>query len=354
MACNLQNSSLDVWRVPVDRVLIHRYGHRSCAARGRCRARQGDSVERSGPSIETKVVALVAAVLIVQDVVLLVAYTAGASAIVVEIILGGLLALGIVTAAVWGNAVARAARRLTRACYVARKGDTRVLAELTRTDELGQLNNEINRLVEQLRELNAEKAELSRGADVSGELERSAPELARSAHDLLVSLKELREGASAEASLLRKLSASLGEARLLISEALERCAPGPADDAASRLGALEGLSREIDLLADRVVDEVARPDIDEATLARAINGLRDAARTMSQVASQASFYLEGRRSDLETLRRTGALVEQAEVHKSDGSRVAELMEKSAGGGLNEATRLAALVRRLGAALQTRR
>lgn len=310
-------------------------------------------MERSGPSIEMKVVLLVAAALLLQDVVLVAMYVAGARPATMQVVLGGLLVLAIVIAAVWGNALSRAVRRLSRACYVARKGDTGVLSELTRTDELGQLNEEINRLVEQLRAGLRASADVESCAEIVREVEALAPEVTRSSHDLLVSLKELREGAAAELSILRKVAGCTGEARAAIAEiGGEPTGAVSSEEAAVRTGSIANLAREVDLLADRVVDEISRPDVDEASLARAVNGLRDAARTMSQVAAQAAVLLERRSADLKAIGRAAELVAAAEEQRADGGRVAELMERSASGGLNEATRLAALVRRLGAALRT--
>ncbi|MCK4408511.1 MAG: hypothetical protein KAW67_00405, partial [Candidatus Eisenbacteria sp.] len=153
-------------------------------------------MERSGPSIEVKVVLLVVAALVLQDVVLLAMYVGGARPVTIQLALGGVLVVSLVVAAVWGNALVRAVRRLVRVCYVARQGDTGVLSELTRTDELGQLNDEINRLVVLLRDSTDTRSELTSSKDVIEELERTAPEIMRSSHELLVSLKEVREGAA--------------------------------------------------------------------------------------------------------------------------------------------------------------
>lgn len=309
-------------------------------------------MERSGPSIEIKVVLLVVAVLVVQDLLLLAMYVAGARAGAIQIVLGGVLVLSLVVAAVWGNSLTRAVRRLVRVCYVARHGDTGVLSELTRTDELGQLNDEINRLVVLLRDSTTTRSDLSSSEDVIEELERAAPEIMRSSHELLVSLKELSEGSAAEIAILRKVSGCLGEARGLVA-GVARGASGnpPPGDPASRLRSLDSLARETELLADAVVDEVARPSIDEASLARAVNGLRDAARTMAQVASQAIGPLEKRREDAEHALMAADRIITAETEKADGARVAELMEKSARSGLAEATRLAGALRSLGIVLE---
>jgi hypothetical protein len=70
------------------------------------------TMERSGPSIEMKVVLLVVAVLVLQDLLLLAMYAGGARAGAIQIALGGVLALSLVVAAVWGNSLTRAVRRL--------------------------------------------------------------------------------------------------------------------------------------------------------------------------------------------------------------------------------------------------
>ena len=229
-----------------------------------------------------KVVILVIAVLVVQDLLLLGMYVGGARPEAIQIALGGVIVLSLIVAAMWGNALARAIRRLARACYVARHGDTTVLSELTRTDELGQLNDEINRLVVLLRDSAGTRSELTSSKDVIEELERAAPEIMRSSHELLVSLKELREGAAAEMAILRRVSGCLGEARGLVAD-VARGASGnpPPGDPAARIRSLDSMARDAEVLADAVVDEIARPTVDEASLARAVNGLRDAARTMA-------------------------------------------------------------------------
>ena len=309
-------------------------------------------MERTGPSIEIKIVLLVVAILVLQDLLLLAMYLAGAQPAAIQIVLGGLLVLSVVVVAVWGNALSRAVRRLVRACYVARHGDTGVLSDLTRTDELGQLNDEINKLVTLIGDSTDTRSELTSSKDVIEELERAAPEIMRSSHELLASLKELSEGAAAEIAILRKVAGCLGEARGLVA-GVARGASGnpPPGDPAARLRSLGSLAREAELLADAVVDEVARPSIDEASLARAVNGLRDAARTMAQVASQAVGPLEKRREDAEAALKAADRIITAETEKADGSRVAELMEKSARSGLTEATRLATNLRKLGIVLE---
>ena len=309
-------------------------------------------MERSGPSIEIKVVLLVVAVLVVQDLVLLAMYAGGAEPRVIQIVLGGILVVSVVAAAVWGNILSRAVRRLLRACYVARHGDTAVLSDITRTDELGQLNHEINRLVVLIRSSTDTKSELTSSKEIIEELERTAPEIMRSSHELLVSLKELREGAAAEIAILRKVSGCLGDARGLVASVARGASRSiSASDPAARLKSLDSLAKECELLADTIVDEVARPAVDEGTLARAVNGLRDAVRTMAQVACEAAAPLEKRREDADAALKAAERIISAEAEKADGTRVAELMEKSAAGGLAEATRLATTLRKLGVVLE---
>ena len=308
-------------------------------------------MERSGLSIEVKVVLLVGAAVVVQDLLLLAMYLGGARPNAMQVMLGGVLALALIGAAVWGNALSRAVRRLTRACYVARHGDTGVLSDLTRTDELGQLNDEINKLVVLLRDSTDNRSELALSKGVIEELERTAPEIMRSSHELIVSLKELREGAAAEMAILRKVSGCLGEARGLVAD-VARGGPGRSpNDPAARLKSIGALAREVELLGDAVVDEVARPSIDDGALARAVNGLRDATRTIAQLAAEAAGPLERRRDDAEAALKAADRIITAETEKSDGSRVAELMEQSARNGLTEATRLATALRRLGIVLE---
>jgi methyl-accepting chemotaxis protein len=310
-------------------------------------------VERTGPSIEFKVVLLVAAAVIAQDLVLLAMHLSGAPALAVQATLGGLLVLALLVAAVWGNAVARAVRRLTRACFVARHGDTSVLAELTRTDELGQLNEEINRLVVTIRGLMDENGRLSEGTDVADTAEGIAPELVRSSHGIMVSLKELREGASAEIDIMRKVSGRLAEVRATLAQiAAVGGGSRSAAEAGTRLQSLTALSREIELLADAIIDEVARPSIEEAALARAVNGVRDAARAMAEVASQAADPLARALSDREAAGRALERLDDADHARADAARVAELMSRSAGSGVAEGGRLAAALRRLGVVLES--
>lgn len=310
-------------------------------------------MERAGPSIEFKVVLLVAAAVVVQDLILLAMYLSGATALAIEAALGGALILAILVAAVWGNAIARAVRRLTRACFVARQGDTSVLAELTRTDELGQLNDEINRLVVALRMLAEERSVLVEGSDVADTAARLAPELLRSSQGILVSLKELKEGASAESDILRKVAGRLGDARSSLKTIVGPEGTTPStDEVAVKLRSLSALSREIELLADAVVDEAARPQIDDASLARAVNGVRDAARTMAEVAGQAALPLARAQSDREAAAGALGHLEVAERGRADAGRVAELMNRSAQSGISEGGRLASALRRLGLALES--
>jgi len=309
-------------------------------------------VERSGPSIEFKIVLLVAAAVIVQDLLLLAMHLAGAEPPAIQAVLGGVLVLALVVAAVWGNTIARAIRRLTRACFVARHGDTSVLAELTRTDELGQLNDEINRLVVLVRELTGERDALAEGADVADAITAAAPDLLRSSHELLVSLKELREGAAAELQITRRIGGRLATVRSLLYQIVPATPQTAEPEIGTKLRSFSALAREIELLADEVVDEVARPDVDEAALARAVNGVRDTARTMAEVAGEAARPLERRQADLETAARALSTLDAAERERTDGARVAELMERSAASGMGEGTRLASALKRIGLKLES--
>ncbi len=309
-------------------------------------------MERSGPSIEIKIVLLVTVVVVVQDAVVLAMHFAGAPSAAMQVALGGILVLALIVAAVWGNTVARAVRRLTRACFVARKGDVRVLTEPARTDELGELNGEINKLVVLVRELTATESDLAASSRVTEAVSGAAPEMLRSSHELLVSLKELKEGASAGTAILRKVGGNLGEARTLLAQVAGRVVGGvPADEIATKLDSLGSIAREAELLADEIIDEVARPEIDEAVLARAVNGMREVSRTIAEIAGQAAAPLRERRADATAaslaLERLGA----AEQEKADARRVSELMDRSAARGLSEATRLATALRRLGLVLE---
>lgn len=310
-------------------------------------------MDRSGPSIESKIVLVAVAALLVQDVLLLVMYSRGASAQTVQILLGSVVVLAIAAAAAWGNALARAIRRLSRACYVARMGDTRVLTELPRTDELGELNREINELVVLLRDLRAVEAELASSESVASSASVSAPEMTHAAQEVIISLKELREGAAGELMILRKLGDSLGQARrILAGVALEaEAGAGGERESASKLRSLEGVAREIDVLSDQAVDEVARETIDEVALARIMNGLRDAARTMVEVASQASGRLEKTAAGVQVATEALRSLEVGAEKQADGGRVAELMERSATAGLSAAMRLASIVKRLGLVIE---
>ena len=309
-------------------------------------------MERSGPSIEIKIVLLVAIALIAHDGVLLAMYLLGAEPQTIQLVLGAVLILALIVAAVWGSAIARAIRRLTDACYAARKGDHHVLTRLPRTDELAELNAEINELVVLLRESERVRSDLSASRTVTGAVATATPDIMRASQELLVSLKELREGAAAEVAILRKAGGSVDDARRFLDETRRGADDAAvAEEVSAKLRSLDGLARELDLLGDEVVDEVTRSDIDEGTLARAINGMRDAARTMADVAAQAARPLERRRADAEAVAGSAARLAAAEAEQIDGSRVAELMERSAASGLGAATRLASLLRRLGLVLE---
>lgn len=309
-------------------------------------------VRRSGPSIEVKVVILVAAVIVAQDLLLLGMHLAGARPSANLVARCSVLVLSVFIAAVWGNAIARAIRRLTRACFVAQRGDVNVLSEPTRSDEIGELNHEMNALIGELRSLTGCRSDLAAAGLVTDAANDAAPQALRSSHDLLVSLKELKEGAAAEAAILRKIAGSLGEARTMVGQIAGHVDGGLAsDEVADKLRAFRGAAREAEILADAVVDEAARREIDAAALARAVNGLRDAVRTMADVSGQAASLLEQRRADA---RAAGIALERladAESQKSDGGWVAELMDRSAARGLSEATRLAATLRKLGLTLE---
>jgi len=309
-------------------------------------------MERSGPGIELKVVIVAVVGVLLQDAALAALYFADAGPTTIQVVLGAVLVITLIVAAAWGNSLSRALRQLARSCYVARKGDTNVLTQLPRSDEVGQVNDEINKLVVLIRELTEARDELSTSSEVTGVVSQTAPELLRSSQEALVSLKELREGATAEAVILRRLANKIEDARRLV-EAVARPAGdrGAAEDVASKLKSMTALSKETEFLADQVIDEVARPDIDEAALARAVNGMRDAARTMSEVASQAIAHLDRRRADAEAASLAVEALRSADAEKQDGARVAELMERSAGSGLSAASRLGSTLRRLGVVLE---
>ena len=309
-------------------------------------------MERSGPGIEIKIVFLVVAVVIVQDLVLLAMYFAGAEPYALATALGAVLVASLIAAAVWGNAIARAIRRLSRACFVAREGDLNVLADPMRTDEIGELNAEINKLVVLLRELAETGSELGATTVLTEALSQAAPDMLHSSHEILVSTKELKEGASAEISLFHRIERHLEDAGAFV-ERIGRDKEGTsaAEDVAAKLRSLGALARDVELLADAVVDEVARPEIDEPSLARAVNGVREAARTMAEVALKAASPLEGRRSDAAAAAQAIEHLGAAERARVDAARVAELMDRSAATGQSEATRLASALRRLGVLIE---
>ena len=309
-------------------------------------------MQRSGPSIEFKIVMLLAAAVVFQDVVLLVMYLFGATPGAIQAALVASLLLAVIAAAVWGSAVARAIRRLTRACFVAREGDLNVLTEPDRTDELGELNDEINRLVVSLRDLTGTDLELAGARSVAAAAGEAAPEALRSAHETLVALKELKEGASAEAAILRRVAGSLAEARTLLYQAAGRVEGGMSDDdILSRLDALAAGAREAEHLSDEVIDEVARPEVDEAAIARSVNALRAAVRTVAQVASDVAGLLAQRGADARAANTALERLAEADSERSDASRVAELMDRSASRGFGETSRLAASLRRIGIVLE---
>lgn len=309
-------------------------------------------MRRSGPSIEVKVVILVTAVIVAQDLLLLVMQLAGARPSASLVARCSVLVLSVFIAAVWGNAIARAIKRLTRACFVAQRGDVHVPFEPERSDEIGELNHEINSLIAEFRSLSESRSELVAASAVSDVASDVAPEALRSSHEILVSLKELKEGAAAEAAILRKVSGSLGEARTLLGQVAGKVEGGlTSDEVADKLRAFRGVAREAELLADTVVDEVARRDIDPAALARAVNGLRETVRAMSEASVDAAGLLEQRGADARAASVALERLAEAETQKSDGGWIAELMDRSAARGLSEATRLASMLRGLGLKLE---
>jgi methyl-accepting chemotaxis protein len=309
-------------------------------------------MDRSGPGIGIKILVVAVSGIVVQDILLIAMSYSGVPVPIVQIVLGVVLVLALVVGAMWGNAVARALRQLARACYVARKGDTNVLMQMPRADEIGQVNDEINRLVVLLRDLLEAESELGASAGVTNAVSQAGPDLLRTSQDILVSLKELREGAAADSLILRRVAGKVDQARLLSEQvARPHGEPGAAEEIASKLRSLGALSREAEFLADQVIDEVARPEIDEAALARAVNGMRDAARTMAEVAGQAIPHLERRRADAEAASQAVEGLRSAEAETRDGGRVAELMERSATSGLSAASRLASSLRRIGVLLE---
>ncbi len=309
-------------------------------------------MERSGPSIEMKIVTLVAAVLVVHDLVLLAMYFSGVAPGAIQIALGGVLLIALIVAAVWGNSVGRAIQRLTWACKAAQKGDTNLLTKLPRSDELGVLNDELNELIVRLRDMGEAGAGLELSEDVADALSDAAPDLLRASQEILVSMKELKEGAGAEMSILRRTALRLSDVRGLMGQVSSgREGAARVQDVAGRLQSIGGLRREIEALSDRVMDEVARPEIDTTELARAVNGLRDASRILADVAGQAVAPLERRDADVQSAAKATDQVAIVDEERIDATRVAELMQKSASSGISAATRLASSLRRLGVVLE---
>jgi HAMP domain-containing protein len=309
-------------------------------------------MERSGPGLALKIAIAAVAGLVVQDVIVVALWSRRAETAELALALAAVLALTLVLAAVWGGSLAHALRQLARSCYVARKGDTHVLVQMPRADEIGQVNEEINRLVVLVRDLTEVQTGLSASAAVADAVNQSAPDLLRTSQDALVSLKELREGASAGGMILSRVAGRVEQARRVMEQVARPLGVrGAPEEIALRLKALERLSHEVELLADQVVDEVARPSIDEAALAREVNGLRDAARTMAEVAGHALPYLERRRLDAEAAEQAVEGLTVAGVEAQDGVRVGELMERSAASGMSAATRLASSLRRIGVVLE---
>ncbi len=309
-------------------------------------------MERTGPSIETKIVTLVATVLIVHDLILVAMYFSGLAPGTIQIALGGVLIIALIVAAVWGNSVARAIHRLAWACKAARSGDMNLLTQLPRSDELGLLNEEINELIVRLRDVGEAGADLELSEDVADALSDAAPDLLRASQEILVSMKELKEGAVAEASILGRTALRLSEVRGLVSQVSS--GHGGAErtqDIAARLQSIGGLRREIETLSDRVMDEVARPEIDATELARAVNGLRDASRILADVAGQAVVPLERREADAQAAAKATDQIAIVGEERIDAARVAELMQKSASNGIGAATRLASSLRRLGVIIE---
>jgi methyl-accepting chemotaxis protein len=309
-------------------------------------------MERSGPSIETKIVTLVAAVLVVHDLILLAMYLSGAAPGAIQITLGGVLIIALIVAAVWGNSVARAIHRLAWACKAARNGDLNLQIQLPRSDELGALNEEINELIVCLRDMGEVGADLELSEDVADALSDAAPDLLRASQEILVSMKELKEGSGAEASILGRSALRLSEARGLVSQVSSgRSGAERVQDIAAGLQSIGGLRREIETMSDRVMDEVARPEIDATELARVVNGLRDASRILADVAGQAIAPLERREADARAAVKATDQIAIVDEERIDATRVAELMQKSASSGIGAATRLASSLRRLGVALE---
>lgn len=308
-------------------------------------------MERGGPSIEIKLVALVAGVLIVHDVVLLVLYLNGTAPNIIQIVLGAVIVPALIIVAVWGNSIGRAIRRLSWVCRSAREGDTNLLTVLHRTDEIGQLNDDINELVIKLRRLGETERTLGSSRQLVDTIVMTAPDLLRASQEVLVAMKELKEGAGAETSVLRRASRHLTEAGGLLGRLTATATDAPEAGIAAKLKALGGLRREIELLSDQIMDEVARPDIDAAALARAVNGLRDASRILADVAEEAAPALESKLADIRVAIAATGFIETADEERQDGARIAELMQRSAGSGIGAATRLAGALHQLGVVLE---
>jgi len=308
-------------------------------------------MERGGPTIEIKLVTLVAAVLIVHDVVLLAMYLGGTPPNIIQIVLGAVIVPALIVVAVWGNSVGRAIRRLSWVCRAAKEGDTNLLTVLHRNDEIGQLNDDINALVVDLRRLGETERTLGSSRRLVDTIVRTAPELLRSSQEVLVSMKELKEGAGAETSVLRRASRNLTEAGGLLGRLTATSSDAPEEAIAMKLKALGGLRREIELLSDQIMDEVARPEIDATTLARAVNGLRDASRILADVAEEAAPALEAKLADIRVAVAATGYMETADEERQDGARIAELMQRSAVSGISAATRLASSLHQLGVVLE---
>ena len=72
---------------------------------------------------------------------------------------------------------------------------------------------------------------------------------------------------------------------------------------------------------------------------------------MADVAGDAASLLEQRSADARAAGLALARLGEAESARSDAARVADLMDSSAARGLNEATRLASSLRKLGLVLE---
>ncbi|MBD3366717.1 MAG: hypothetical protein GF405_00915 [Candidatus Eisenbacteria bacterium] len=312
-------------------------------------------MNRTGLSIEMKIVLLLVSTLLIQDAILVAMFLAGARPTAILITLGVTLLFAVAIAAGWAGGVARAIDALTRACFAAKKGDTRVLTVLPRSDELRALNDEINELVGLVQQADELRKRVELEGAFADRAEEAAPGLLHASHELLVSMKELSEGAAAQKDILRRTAGALAEARAVLQSASSSDGRDEGTgDVAEKLRALSTLSREVELLADGLMDEVTRPSFDEAAIARAVNGMRDAARTMAEVGLQAAPPLERRRSELDAASRALEAVERGEVARADAARVAQLMDRSAGGGMRTATRMATLLRKLGIEIEARK